>query len=112
MSQASDEAILEALRVLTNPEDRETMTVADLQDVRLITYCSSLITLGNVLGDDCLKELTKNFLILSRSRKRKGSKEIVEILRGARARVLQTTVLSGVKRVLVGRSGEVGELEE
>jgi hypothetical protein len=69
--------------------------------------------LADVTKDDVLATFVNNLALIARSRKRKGAKEVVEIVRGARARVLQTTVLSGIKRVLVGVGGRgvEGEIE-
>lgn len=102
--EATETAILEALKILASPEGDTILTVTDVDD-KLVVQLSALKTLATVANDDVLNQFVTNLAMLARSRKRRGSKEIVEILKGARARVLQTTVLSGVKRVMVGRSG-------
>jgi len=105
MSEEVESALLEALRVLTNPEDREVYTVTDIPDNKLLIQITALKTLADITKDDVLATFVHNMALIARSRKRKGAKEVVDMLRGARARVLQTTVLSGVKRVLVGGRG-------
>ena len=112
MSEETESALLEALRVLTSPQEDEVYTVTDIPDAKLAIQMTALKTLADITKDDVLATFVRNLALISRSRKRKGAKEIVEIVRGARARVLQTTVLSGVKRVLVGgRGGIEGEIE-
>jgi len=110
MSEEVESALLEAIRVLTNPEAGEVFTVTDIPD-KLLIQVTALKTLADITKDDVLASFVHNLALIARSRKRKGAKEIVEIVRGARARVLQTTVLSGVKRVLVGGRGVEGEIE-
>ena len=109
MSEETETAVLEAIRILTNPQENEVFTVTDLADNKLVVQLTALKTLAEVSRDDVLARFAENLALLLRSRKRKGAKELVEILRGARARVLQTTVLSGVKRILVGRGGGLEE---
>jgi len=111
MSEEVETALLEAIRVLTNPEAGEVFTVTDIPDNKLLIQVTALKTLADITKDDVLASFVHNLALIARSRKRKGAKEIVEIVRGARARVLQTTVLSGVKRVLVGGRGVEGEIE-
>jgi hypothetical protein len=111
MSEEIESSILEAIRVLTNPEAGEVFTVTDIPDNKLLIQITALKTLADVTKDDVLATFVNNLALIARSRKRKGAKEVVEIVRGARARVLQTTVLSGVKRVLVGGRGVEGEIE-
>lgn len=105
MSEETESALLEAIKILTSPEGNEIFTVTDLTDNKLIVQLTALKTLAEITNDDILAKFVENLAIISRSRKRKGAKEIVDMLKGARARVLQTTVLSGVKRVLVGQRG-------
>ena len=112
MSEEVESALLEALRVLTSPQEDEVYTVTDIPDSKLLIQVAVLKTLAEITKDDVLAAFVHNLALISRSRKRKGAKEVVDMLRGARARVLQTTVLSGVRRVLVGgRGGIEGEIE-
>ncbi|MEM0488662.1 MAG: hypothetical protein QW707_05605 [Candidatus Bathyarchaeia archaeon] len=112
MSEETETAVLEAIRILTSPQGNEAFTVTEIPDNKLLVQITALKTIAEISGDDVLSKFVENLAIMARSRKRKGAKELVEILRGARARVLQTTVLSGVKRILVGRGGGLeGEIE-
>ena len=111
MSEEVESALLEALRLLSSPQEDEVYTVTDIPDNKLLIQMTALKTLADITKDDVLATFVHNMALIARSRKRKGAKEIVEIVRGARARVLQTTVLSGVKRILVGGRGAEAEIE-
>ena len=105
-------SILVALEYLARPQEAETvLTVADLGDKREIALFSTLITLAKELNDPTLEEFAKNFLALTRSRKRKGAKELINLFKAARTRTYVSTMVTRAKRILVGEHGRE-ELEE
>ena len=105
-------SILIALDYLARPRETESIfTVADVGDKREVALFAALITLSKELNDPTLEEFAKNFLALTRSRKRKGAKELINLFKAARTRTYVSTMVTRAKRILVGEHGRE-ELEE
>jgi len=105
-------SILIALDYLARPRETESiLTVADVGDKREVALFAALITLSKELNDPTLEEFAKNFLALTRSRKRKGAKELINLFKAARTRTYVSTMVTRAKRILVGEHGRE-ELEE
>jgi len=105
-------SILVALDYLARPRETESVfTVADLGDRREIALFSALLTLAKELNDPTLEEFAKNFLALTRSRKRKGAKELINLFKAARTRTYVSTMVTRAKRILVGEHGRPEEIE-
>ena len=101
------EVLAYALSLLSDPKSNNSVrTVAHLPDMRSVLFFAALDTLGKELGDPALANFVEEALVLTRSLKRKGAKEVVDMMRAARTRTVYTTVLSGMKRILVGRHEE------
>ena len=101
-----------AMEILALPEESGSiLTVADLGDKREIALFSTLITLAKELNDPTLEEFAKNFLALTRSRKRKGAKELINLFKAARTRTYVSTMVTRAKRILVGEHARPEELE-
>ena len=107
MSETEEmEVMLEALGHLALPEATGSyLTVADLPDMRMIILSAALFSLAEELGDKSLENFTRKLLILSRSRKRKGAKELIELFKAAKTRTQVTTLVTRAKRILVGEHG-------
>ena len=106
-------SILIALDYLARPRETESIfTVADVGDKREVALFAALITLSKELNDPTLEEFAKNFLALTRSRKRKGAKELINLFKAARTRTYVSTMVTRAKRILVGEHGRPEELEE
>jgi len=102
MSEEELGAILMALDYLARPRETESIfTVADL-DMRTIVAAATLLTLAKELGDKTLEEFVKYFLALTRSKKRKGARELINIFKAARTRTYISTMVSRAKRIMVG----------
>jgi len=98
-------SILVALDYLARPRETESIfTVADL-DMRTIVAAATLLTLAKELNDKTLEEFVKNFLALTRSKKRKGAKELINLFKAARTRTYISTMVSRAKRIMVGEHG-------
>lgn len=100
------EVLLTALGYLALPEEAGSIyTVADLPDMRTIILASALFSLAEKLNDKSLETFTRKLLALTRSRKRKGAKELIELFKAARTRTQVTTLVTRAKRILVGEHG-------
>jgi len=106
-------SILIALDYLARPKETQSIfTVADVGDKREVALFAALITLSKELNDPTLEEFAKNFLALSRSRKRKGAKELINLFKAARTKTFVTRVMGRTREILVGRRGvEEAEIE-
>ena len=105
-------SILIALDYLARPRETESiLTVADVGDKREVALFAALITLSKELNDPTLEEFAKNFLALTRSRKRKGAKELINLFKAARTRTYVSTMVTRAKRILVGEHARPEEIE-
>jgi len=105
--------LMAAMEILALPEESGSiLTVADLGDKREIALFATLMTLAKQFKDPALEEFVKKFLALSRSRKRKGAKELINLFKAARTRTYVSTMVTRAKRILVGEHGRPEELEE
>jgi len=104
-------SILVALDYLARPRETESIfTVADL-DMTTIVAAATLLTLAKEMKDETLEEFVKNFLALTRSKKRKGAKELINLFKAARTRTYVSTMVTRAKRILVGEHARPEELE-
>ena len=105
-------SILVALDYLARPtESNSIYTVADLGDMRTVVLAATLLTLAKELNDETLEEFVKNFLALTRSKKRKGAKELINLFKAARTRTYVSTMVTRAKRILVGEHARPEEIE-
>ena len=112
MAEEEVEVTRDALAALAIPDKVGSLyTVADLPDMRTVTLIAALYTLSNELQDKALKEFTDNLLLLSRSRKRKGVKELINLFKAARTRTYVQTLVTRARRILVGEHGGVEATE-
>ena len=101
------EALKIALDYLARPDSNNSVrTLADLPDMRSVMFVAAINTLAKELNDPALEEFSAELLILSRSKKRKGAKEIIDLFKAMRTRSMHTTILSRAKRIMVGRHEE------
>ena len=106
MSEEDVEVTRDALAALAIPHEVGSLyTVADLPDMRTIALAAALYTLADELDDKALKNFTDKLLILSRSKKRKGAKELINLFKAARTRTYISTMVSRAKRIMVGEHG-------
>ncbi|MCD6235891.1 MAG: hypothetical protein J7J94_02705 [Thaumarchaeota archaeon] len=102
-------SLLVALDYLARPTETNSLfTVADL-DTRTIVAAATLLTLAKELGDKTLEEFVKNLLALSRSKKRRGAKELINLFKAARTKTYISTMLTRSKRIMVGEHAEPEE---
>ena len=112
MAEEDVEVTRDALAALAIPDKVGSLyTVADLPDMRTVTLIAALYTLSNELQDKALKDFTDNLLLLSRSRKRKGVKELINLFKAARTRTYVQTLVTRAKRILVGEHGGIEATE-
>ena len=112
MAEEEVEVTRDALAALAIPDKVGSLyTVADLPDMRTVTLIAALYTLSNELQDKALKNFTDNLLLLSRSRKRKGVKELINLFKAARTRTYVQTLVTRAKRILVGEHGGIEATE-
>ena len=112
MSEEELSSILVALDYLAKPTETDSIyTVADLGDMRAVVLAATLLTLSKELNDKTLEEFVKNFLALTRSKRRKGAKELINLFKAARTRTFVTQVTGKTREILVGRRGIEEEAE-
>ena len=106
MAEEETEVTRDALAALAIPHEVGSLyTVADLPDMRTIALAAALYTLADELDDKALKNFTDKLLILSRSKKRKGAKELINLFKAARTRTVIQTLVTRARRILVGEHG-------
>ena len=106
MAEEETEVTRDALFALAIPHEAGSLyTVADLPDMRTIALAAALYTLAEELKDEALKNFTDKLLILSRSKKRKGAKELINLFKAARTRTYVQTLVTKARRILVGEHG-------
>ena len=112
MAEEEVEVTRDALAALCLPKEFGSLqTVADLPDMRTVTLIAALYTLSKELEDKALEDFTNNLLLLSRSRKRKGVKELINLFKAARTRTYVQTLVTRAKRILVGEHGGIEATE-
>jgi len=112
MAEEEVEVTRDALAALAIPDKVGSLyTVADLPDMRTIALAAALYTLADELNDKALKNFTDKLLILSRSKKRKGAKELINLFKAARTRTYVQTLVTRAKRILVGEHGGIEATE-
>ena len=112
MAEEETEVTRDALVALCLPKEFGSLqTVADIPDMRMVVLIAALYTLSNEFGDKALKEFADNLLLLSRSKKRKGVKELINLFKAARTRTYVQTLVTRAKRILVGEHGGIEATE-
>ena len=112
MAEEETEVTRDALFALAIPHEAGSLyTVADLPDMRTIALAAALYTLADELDDKALKNFTDKLLILSRSKKRKGAKELINLFKAARTRTIIQNLVTRAKRIMVGEHGGVEATE-
>jgi len=106
MAEEETEVTRDALAALCLPKEFGSLqTVADIPDMRMVVLIAALYTLSNEFGNKALKEFADNLLLLSRSKKRKGVKELINLFKAARTRTYVQTLVTKARRILVGEHG-------
>ena len=112
MAEEEVEVSRDALAALCLPKEFGSLqTVADIPDMRTVILIAALYTLSNEFRDEALKEFADNLLLLSRSKKRKGVKELINLFKAARTRTIVQNLVTRAKRILVGEHGGVEATE-
>ena len=112
MAEEETEVTRDALAALCLPKDFGSLqTVADIPDMRTVILIAALYTLSKEFGDEALREFADNLLLLSRSKKRKGVKELINLFKAARTRTIVQNLVTRAKRIMVGEHGGVEATE-
>lgn len=96
-----------SVKSLIFPKGLAKFTLSDLTDTE-IKSLAQLSALADHFEDEVLKSYIRNFLLLKRSRRRLGVKEIISIAGGRAWKLLQNIQLPRIKREKV--SSEEDEL--
>ena len=89
------------------PRGLAAYTLSDLTDSEVKTL-AQLSALADHFEDDVLKSYIRKYLLLKRSRRRLGVKEIISVVGGRAWRLLQNITLPRIKREKVSEEGGEG----
>ena len=94
-----------AVEMLVNPRGLAKYTLTDLSGGE-IKALATLKAISEIIPDPILVNFIRNYVILKRSKRRKGVSELIAIVGGRAWRILQNISLSRLRRVHETSEGE------